>query len=275
MTTLAETVELVYRSVAAGQAATGTKAAIAKAKKDETDDERKSFPPGDAQLDAEWRWARWCNLETALNAAVKFCTTRSSLDSSLGGARRRLETLWKQLGNNVADLPDWDRIAAADLKTTVSFRNFAGLQLSVVETAQTNFTGNSSEIPTTDFPTQYEEMLDLFTQDLWGAEGFRLTANDDLTRAPEAAADLALWDSFVADAGTFFDESRYCAVRLANHFYSWENNKGPGQETAYKAKYVFNPSNRYNAVNGLFALNPNDLPPQYRARVENKLVKYR
>ncbi len=266
MTTLAESVSISYKSSAVAWAAAHTKEVIIHPLRDAETALRDSQPDGPERRLTARRATLWWNLMTAQGYAQKFFVSENSI-------RWRLEGLWVQLGNLVADLPDWDTYASADLKTVISFRNKAGLNETVITDAEAAFTGNSSEIPTTDFETQFEEMFDLFVNDIWAAEGMRDWTRDELNRGPESAADLAVWDDIQADAGQFFLDAKRCCVRLANNFAEYE--AGGPNEASFINKYTKGPSNRYSAVGGLYALDPSVLPANYRGRVENKNVTYR
>ncbi|MDJ0952482.1 MAG: hypothetical protein QNJ81_02265 [Acidimicrobiia bacterium] len=278
MTTLDESVNIAYRSSAVAYAAAKTKRIIAADKlKEARVLKRQLLGSGTSREDPvfvqnEKRKVLWENLKVAQRYAMQFYVIDSA---TIQGVKPRLEALWVQMGNSVATLEDWDTLANTDLKTVISFRSFQGnMNLQGVLDTEAVFTGNSSEIPTTDFETQFEEMFDLFVNDIYASEGMREWTRDELNRGPESAADLAVWDSINDDAGVFFANAVDCVVKNANLFAQFE--LGGPNEASYIARYTKGQGNRYNAVNGLFALDPSDLPSnQYRNRVENKKVTVR
>ena len=266
MTTLKQSVRVAYKSSAVAYAAAKTKERISRLEKEESEkrmNEREPTKRG--RINA--RLALWHNYYSAQGYAMDFF---SEDEASI---RVRLENLWVQMGNTLADLPDWDRFANADLKTVVTFRNLSGLSISTIRTVERNFTGNSSEIPNTTFEAKFEEMFDLFVNDIWAAEGMRRWTQEELVRGPESASDLATWDSINNDAGKFFKDAKRCCVRMANNFRQYE--RGRPNETEFKSRYTHRSGNRYNAVQGLWALDAGDLTPEYLLKVENKRVTYR
>lgn len=277
MTTLDESVNIAYRSSAVAYAAAKTKRIIANDKLKEARVEKRALlnsvgrdHPDFIQNDK--RKTLWENLMVAQRYAMQFYVIDSA---TIKGVKPRLEALWLQMGNNLVDLDDWDARADTDLKTVVSFQNFNGpVNVGAVQDTEAVFTGNSGEIPTTNFELQFEEMFDLFVNDIYASEGMREWTRDELNRNPESAADLAVWDSINDDAGVFFANAVNCVIKNANLFAQFE--LGGPNEASYIARYTKGQSNRYNAEEGLFALDPADLPSnQYRNRVENKKVTVR
>ncbi len=272
MISLRQAVRISYKSSAVCFAAAKTKADIARVQRHRAERRLFELPNGPARQRTNARKSLWGNYFVAQGAEQEFYTNESS-DPNVLGVKPRLEALWVQLGNNISDLPDWNEFSRRDLKTVIAFRNFNGLQLSVVRDVERNFSGNSHEIPTTNFETQFEEMLDLFINDIWAAEGMRRWTRSQVNRTPETQANLDAWDAVNDGAGQFFRNARRCCVRLGNNFRQYE--RGGPDEDGYRNKYTYRDANRYRAVNGLFALDAGDLAPNYLQRVENKRVTYR
>lgn len=266
MTTLKQSVRVAYRSSAVAHAAAETKERVARVQKVRAEDRMKVLGPGRQRVMTNKRLALWHNYYTAQGVATYFFASEK-------GVKFRLERLWVQMGHNVADLPNWDDFAHRDLKTVIAFRNLNGLQLSEIRAVERAFAGNSHEIPTGDFEEQFEEMLDLFVNDIWAAEGMRRWTKNELNRTPEPQADLDDWDDISNTAGKFFRDAKRCCVRLANNFRQYQTDTP--DEALYLDRYTHRAGNRYNAVQGLWALDAGDLAPAYLQKVENKRVTYR
>lgn len=262
MATLDEVIEIAYRSSANAYAAANAKWEISNTARLAARDARDAqVPDSAAWREEEARMALWNNLHAALAYARRFYERETI------GVKDRLEALY-----GGSSLASWSTLREADLKTVVSFVTSGGVNWATVETAQSNFTGNTSEIPTTPWLDQFEEMFNLFINDIWASEGMREYCNDELDRVPVSVGDLADWDSIVSDAGDFFANARRCCVRIANNLAQVE--LGGPNEVAYIAKYTYGPSNAYKALNGLWGCDADDLPISYAAKLENKIVTW-
>lgn len=266
MTTLKQSVRIAYKSAAVAHAAAETKERIAGAEKLRAETLMKSLAPGAQRVRTNKRLTLWHNYYCAQGEALNFF-------GSPEGVRRRLEALWVQMGHKVADLPNWNDFAHRDLKTVVAFDSLAGLQITQIRAVERAFTGNSHEIPTANFEDQFEEMLDLFVNDIWAAEGMRRWTRDALKKAGEPQADLDEWSLIQTTAGQFFRGAKRCCVKLANNFRQYQTDTP--DEDLYNDRYTHRAANRYRAVEGLWAIDAGDLLPAYLAHVENKRVTYR
>lgn len=266
MTTLAQSVRIAYRSSAIACSAHRTKELIARKKREEADKQVRNMKNGPERQEANRRLSLWSNYFTAQGFAVKFFRFPT-------GIKSRLEGLWVQMGRDIADLPDWNGLASRDLKTVVAFKDLVGLELSEIRRVERNFVGNSAEIPTNTFEEQFEELMDLFVNDIWAAEGMRRWTRDELVRGPEKPKDLKEWDFISGTAGEFFENAMHCCKKIATNFRQYERGDDGGD--TYKNKYIYQTGNHYNAVEGLWSIDAGDLKPAYRKKVENKRVTYR
>ncbi len=265
---LTQAIRIAYKSAAVAYASCRTRHDISQQIAAKTKVEKYRLPHGPDRVRCEVRQALWENYAAAQSYALAFC------DKSKIGAKTRLTGLWVQIGNDVADLPDWDAIASKDLKAVASFKSMSNARRRRIQKLEREFAGNSDQIPTSDFETQFEEMLDLFAHDLWAAEGMRMSVDEALDRAAEGAADLAEWDSIMDGSRQFFEAAmERCCAKAAVMFRQYLT--GDPQEAATKNKYKKKVSNRYKAVDGLFALDLSKLSTADQQRAETKRVKYR
>ncbi len=268
MTTLAESIAVAYRSAAVVYAACNTRFVIAWQRSAAAQVERDRMPDSAERDVAEKRYVLWVNYATAQNYAMKFCQHNEM------SVKNRFERLWSDMGNDLADLPDWAAIAAKDLMTVVAFGNMSAARLRRARKAERDFRGNGHKIVTSDFSTDFEEMFDLFAHDLWAAEGMRIWTDSSLDRAPEGASHLAEWDSIMVGSHQYMtDAMKRCCFKAALMFGQYRGD--PRDDEGKRSKFQYKAANRYRAVQGLFALDLDDLSAADRSRAEIKRVRYR
>ena len=275
MITLKEAISIAYKSSAVAYAAANTKERIARERRDSIKAAMKLI--GDRNTAyfrrLEKRHTLWFNYYTAQGYAKKFFTYEN--DGPIRGVKPYLEDLWVKMGFLLSELPDWDKYADRELKTVAAFSRMSKARRRRIDEAEENFAGNAHEITTTDFESQFEEMLDLFVNDIWAAEGMRIWTKEQLDRTAELPEHLEMWDHVSDSAGEFFQNaSTRCCVKLANHFHQYQNDDAANEDNC-KIKYRYKNSNRYRAIQGLFALDTESLPAGDKSRREHKRVRYR
>ncbi len=268
MTTLAEAITIAYRSAAAVNSACSTRYEICRARSAIAEVERDRLPDSPERDMAERRYVLWVNYTTAQSYAMKFCKTNEA------SVKNRFEALWLDMGNALSDLPDWEAIEAKDLITVVAFNNMNAARLRRARRAEQNFRGNLHKIVNSDFSSNFEQMFDLFAHDLWAAEGMRIAADQNLDRVPEAASHLAEWDSIMQGSHEYMTEAmKRCCFKAALMFGQYKGD--PRDDEGKRSKFRYKTANRYQAVEGLFALDLDDLSTADRNRAEVGRIRYR
>ncbi len=265
---LDEALSIGYRSCAVAVAAGKTRQRILQRAAFRADREMKRLENEEEKTQANKRLALWNTLFTAQNYMVSAFTYNSD---ELKGFKLLVEELWLHIGNDVANLPNWNR--TQKLKGVVSFANFRSLKMPEIRDMEKSFTGNRHEIPDDSFDTQFEALFDLLVNDLWKVLGMSRWCDKRLDKTGLDAETLAKWDHIITNARIMIRDAAKCHHKIGNMLQCYQLDTP--DEAKFEDKYKQKASKRYKCVQGLFALDPAILPANYSSRMEENLVGYR
>ena len=215
-------------------------------------------------------YAGWRNLCVALEHATQlYSTGRQGPENSL---KLRLEALWVDRGNLLANLPDYDTLSQLQIARMTTFDTDTASNSQFNSWAD-SFTDNMDTLfDDADPPRrQFLDVFDTSVEDLWREEGWRRYVRDEINRSQLTPSQRNEWDDIIDKTGQYFVLSNRCMYTIAD-IMDLHDDESVNNHPARVAQYVWKPSgpdrNDLIALGGLYACNRQQIPPLWRGRIE-------
>lgn len=214
----------------------------------------------------------FANLSISHGWAMKFFET--GIEGS--SVKRNIESLWVDMGFPIDELPDWNFYKKLDLAFPITFSERPPKE---IEDLEKIFKSDADELRNyNNWEDKFIVLFDSFTHDIWREESMRRWVNSNLDRSNELQKHLDIWDWMITESGKFFAlASGTCITGLNRHvvqFYNPSFNELQNKTEEIRNKYIYNDFNSVIAAGGMYAIDIDDLPDEWKAKVENINIVY-
>ena len=213
---------------------------------------------------------RWADVSTRLNWLWKFTSTGFGTGESV---KHLLEQIYVLLGEDVNDLVDFDSYDYLPILSPMSFTEEPPQEIkdleSVFEAEDSIFRDDSS------LETQYFTIFNYLLLDVYRfmAMGCWLDSQLDRTNIIGDDFDLALdiWDIIIESSKNFLYQSRTCFATTEIETMKYFKNQDPADIRfmhTTKKKFLDSKEHLLAAVGGLYKINYDKLPEEWKSKVE-------